>query len=77
MRIVLATDTYPPEINGVATSTYNLCKTLKAHGHEVLVLATNPSGKETIFEDGVIRIPGIESGHTTSHVMENILVPVS
>ena len=60
MRIVLATDTYPPEINGVATSTYNLCKTLKSHGHEVLILATNPSGKETIFEDGVIRIPGIE-----------------
>lgn len=60
MRIVLASDTYPPEINGVATSTYNLRKTLIANGHEVIVVTTNPFGKDTTFEDGVIRMPGIE-----------------
>ncbi len=60
MNIALFSDTYPPEINGVATSTYNLAKTLKAHGHNVLVVATNNSARETSFQDGVLRIPGAE-----------------
>ena len=60
MRIVLASDTYPPEINGVATSTYNLRKTLVDHGHEVIVVTTNPFSNKTTFEDGVIRIPGVK-----------------
>ena len=42
MNIALFTDTYPPEINGVATSTANLRATLLAHGHNVLVVTTNP-----------------------------------
>ncbi len=59
MNIALFTDTYPPEINGVATSTENLKKTLVAHGHNVIVVATNPHSNEVTFEDGVVRVPGI------------------
>ena len=29
MKIAIFSDTYPPQINGVATSTYNLVKILK------------------------------------------------
>ena len=61
MNIALFTDTYPPEINGVATSTANLRQTLIDHGHEVLVVATNPYSKEVTYEDGVIRVPGFEA----------------
>lgn len=59
MKIALFSDTYPPEINGVATSTYNLRKTMEDHGHEVLVVTTNPFSKEVSFENGVIRLPGL------------------
>ncbi len=60
MNIALFSDTYPPEINGVATSTANLRETLIAHGHNVLVVTTNPFSKETTYENGIIRIPGFE-----------------
>ena len=60
MNIVLFSDTYPPEINGVATSTYNLATTLKAHGERVLVVTTNPYGNQFAYEDGVVRVPGIQ-----------------
>lgn len=64
MNIVLFTDTYPPEINGVATSTANLRSTLIEHGHNVLVVTTNPFDNEIRFEeDGIIRIPGVKMEH--------------
>ncbi len=59
MRVVIFSDTYPPEINGVATSSRNLYRTLKAHGEEVLVVTTNPFDNEFYYQDDVIRIPGI------------------
>ena len=59
MNIALFTDTYPPEINGVATSTANLRRTLMDHGHNVLVVATNPYNNKITYEDGIIRVPGI------------------
>ena len=61
MRIALFTDTYLPEINGVATSTDNLAKTLRAHGHSVLVVCTNPFDKTLRYEQeaGILRMPGM------------------
>ena len=35
MKIGLFSDTFVPEINGVANSTYILFQELKRHGHEV------------------------------------------
>lgn len=59
MRVAIFSDTYPPEINGVATSVRNLYRTLKEHGHEVLVVTTNFYGNE-LFEDGdILRMPGM------------------
>lgn len=60
MRIAIFTDTYLPQINGVATSASNLFKTLKAHGEDVVVVTTNPFDNEFSFENGVMRIPGLE-----------------
>ena len=59
MNIALFTDTYPPEINGVATSSENLRKTLVAHGHQVLLVTTNPFSNKIVFKDNILRIPGI------------------
>lgn len=60
MKIALFSDTYPPQINGVATATETLCNTLKQHGHDVLVVTTSLSNQHRITEiDGILRIPGL------------------
>jgi len=60
MKIALFTDTFPPEINGVSVSVGLHQKVLMNQGHEVLVITTNPFGKDTTIQDGMIRVPGVE-----------------
>ena len=60
MRIAIFTDTYPPYINGVSTSTFNLANCLKAKGHEVLVVAPRPTDGKMEQVGGVLYIPGID-----------------
>ena len=59
MRIAIFTDTYPPFINGVSTSTYNLVNALMARGHEVLVLAPRFTNGKLEQVGNVVYIPGI------------------
>ena len=58
MRIAIFTDTYPPYVNGVSTSCFNLAKVLKEHGHDVLVVAPRPTKGKLELKDGVLYIPG-------------------
>lgn len=58
MDICIFTDTYLPDINGVATSCDSLRKLLLSHGHNVYVVTTTEKD-ETYMEDNVIHIPGI------------------
>lgn len=37
MRVMLFSDTYPPQVNGVATSVHSLARALSDHGHAVMV----------------------------------------
>jgi len=60
MRVAIFSDTYLPQINGVATSTANLVGILKKHGHEVLlVIPRMEDGKEVIFKDNVLQLPAV------------------
>ncbi len=60
MRIGLFTDTFPPEINGVANSTNILRNALEAHGHTVFVICTGLNKENVWEEEGkVLRISGI------------------
>ena len=59
MRIAIFTDAYPPFINGVSTSTYNLANCLKAHGHDVLVVAPRPTDGKLYQIGDVLYVPGI------------------
>ncbi|HBF68391.1 MAG TPA: hypothetical protein DDW20_03620 [Firmicutes bacterium] len=72
MRIALFTDTYPPEINGVATSCKSLRDTLVSHGHDVLVVTTNPFSDKLIVENGFVRIPGPELKKMYGYRLANI-----
>ena len=59
MRIGIFTDTYYPEINGVANSVFQLKKELEDRGNEVYVFTvSNPMATET--ENHVYRMVSIE-----------------
>ena len=62
MNIALFSDTYLPDINGVASSTNILYKELKKHNHNVLVVTTTlPSGSDYEDEFGsILRLPGLD-----------------
>ena len=60
MNVVLFTDAYPPFINGVSTSCYNLAKTLREHGHRVLVICPLAENGKLKVENDTIYVPGIE-----------------
>ena len=63
MRIGIFTDTYPPHINGVATSVSMLESALRKKGHKVYVITVNPDNMSYNFEnDNIICIPGIPTG---------------
>ena len=60
MRIVIFSDTFSPDINGVATSCGNLYKTLTNHGDEVMVLTSNSiDGHKSDYSSSIIRLKGI------------------
>ena len=61
MRVAIFTDTYPPYVNGVSTSCFNLANALKARGDEVLVVAPNPKAQGAKLEQvgDVLYIPGM------------------
>lgn len=63
MRIAIFSDTYIPDINGVATSTKILRDELLKHGHDVLVVTSElPSDSDYCddINDNILRVPGLE-----------------
>jgi 1,2-diacylglycerol 3-alpha-glucosyltransferase len=59
MIIGIFTDTYPPDVNGVASASQTLKEVLEAHGHEVIVVTTGLKGQKRLsFQDHIMRIPG-------------------
>ena len=59
MRIAIFTDTYPPFVNGVSTSCFNLANALMSHGHEVLVVAPRFTDGKLEQIGNVLYVPGI------------------
>lgn len=46
MRIVIATDAWSPQVNGVVTTLKQTCETLRSQGHNVLMIT--PEGRRTM-----------------------------
>ncbi|MCL4310612.1 MAG: glycosyltransferase [Actinomycetota bacterium] len=61
MRILIATDTYHPDVNGAAYFTYRLAVMLKAQGNEVFVAAPSKSLKKTIVNEEGVTVYGVPS----------------
>ena len=62
---------YPPFINGVSTSCYNLVKTLKEHGHDVIVVTTRNDKGKVEYKDGIIKMPGVPLGFMYDYRLTN------
>ncbi|MET8834325.1 glycosyltransferase family 1 protein [Micromonospora sp. NPDC004540] len=63
MRIAIVTESFPPDVNGVAHSVLRAAEHLVARGHEPLVIAPAPAGGRRREVDGhaypVVRIPSL------------------
>lgn len=73
MKIAIFTDTYLPDLNGVATSSYTLRNVLKRHGHEVYVITSElPEDSDYVDHDDIIRLPGIEIKSLYGYRLSNL-----
>jgi 1,2-diacylglycerol 3-alpha-glucosyltransferase len=61
MRILIATDTYYPDVNGAAYFTYRLATTLAKRGHNVFVMCPSRSSQNTVSNDNGVTLYGIRS----------------
>ena len=61
MRILIASDLYPPGINGVATFSENLAHEMATRGHEVMVIAPSTTRKSHREHDGKVTLHRISS----------------
>ncbi|MEV0133585.1 glycosyltransferase family 1 protein [Dactylosporangium sp. NPDC050688] len=63
MRIAIVTESFPPDVNGVAHSVVRVAEHLVARGHEPLVIAPQPSsGARAVtgaFPYEIIRVPSV------------------
>ncbi len=70
MKIAIFSDTFPPDINGVATSSENLYRTLKDHNDEVIVITSNAlNGRKSDYSSSIIRLKGIRFKHLYGYVI--------
>jgi len=63
MRILIATDTYYPDVNGAAYFTYRLATILAQRDHNVFVMCPSQSLRNMVSNDKGITVYGIRSIH--------------
>ena len=70
MRYAIVTETYPPEVNGVALTVHSLEAGLRARGHDVSVVRPTqavdagpaPPDQTLVRGIGLPRYPGLRAG---------------
>lgn len=81
MRFLLITDTFPPDINGVARTLATLATGLKQRGHEIEIVTTleatpsmevEPFKRHTVMAMPLPGYPGLRMGFTTTWQMQSL-----
>lgn len=52
LRVAMVTETYPPEVNGVAATVSRVVEGLRARGHELQLVRPRQDGSDAASEDG-------------------------
>jgi len=79
MKLLLITDTFPPDVNGVARTLHTLAGALRARGHEVLVVTTLAAEEQETVPRRVMRslpllgYPGLRMGLATRGTMRDCI----
>lgn len=63
MRILIATDSYPPKVDGVADTAIRMVRELRARGHQLQVIAPRPAGHGEATDAAVGHRPSIGLPH--------------
>ncbi|GHD07744.1 hypothetical protein GCM10008096_18870 [Zhihengliuella salsuginis] len=76
LRILIAADTYPPDVNGAAVFCYRLATAMHARGHEVhIVAARNCSGPSTVDVQAEATVHRVASHSVPTHESLRICLP--
>ncbi|WP_434992800.1 glycosyltransferase [Arthrobacter sp. Ld5] len=76
LTILIAADTYPPNVNGAAQFGYRLAKGMSGRGHAVHVLAPRPSNGPSMTEpDGAWSVHRLRSHSVPTHDYWRICLP--
>nr|WP_276543200.1 glycosyltransferase [Nesterenkonia massiliensis] len=76
MRILIAADTYPPDVNGAAVFGYRLAKHMNARGHEVHIAAARPGpGPDTVEQRDEATIHRFRSFKAPTHEYYRLCLP--
>ncbi len=74
MKIVIFSDTFTPDINGVATSVNSLYTVLKENGEEVLVVTSNSiKAYKSSYSPSLIRLKGVRFKFLYNYVISNFI----
>lgn len=79
MQYTIVTETYPPEVNGVALTVQDLEKGLRARGHDVKVIRPRQDADSTALPHELLmrsseipRYPGMRFGHPAGTVLRKL-----
>ncbi|GAA2887801.1 glycosyltransferase [Nonomuraea rubra] len=76
LRLLIGTDTYPPDVNGTACATYRLARALVTRGHDVHVVCPSEQGPPRVERAGGVTVHRLRSVAGPVRPDRRIIVPV-
>jgi glycosyltransferase involved in cell wall biosynthesis len=76
LRVLVAADTYPPDVNGAAYFTQRLATGLAARGHDVHVVCASPTGAPDVVEEDGVVLHRVRSAPVLVHPTMRTAVPL-
>ncbi|MBB5082320.1 glycosyltransferase [Nonomuraea endophytica] len=76
LRLLIGTDTYPPDVNGTAGSAYRLAHALAARGYEVHIVCQSEHGPPRVEKMGGVTAHRLRSVRTRARKTKRVTVPL-
>ena len=76
MTVLIAADTYPPDVNGAAVFCHRLARALHQRGHDVhVVAARNDTGPDSVEQTEEATVHRLQSVHAPTHEYYRLVFP--